>query len=140
MTNENKHYKQYTIEPIDFIHLLDLNFNIGNVVKYIIRRNFKKELKEDLKKAAQYLYFEIKRRMDCSYVAAAMGKETPDFRYQMPLLQEHRDIINRFLFELKEKDSRGWRILQETIFTNDLDQALRLIENYYIDDKEPWGE
>jgi hypothetical protein len=134
MTNQNKHYKQYTIEPIDFIHLLDLNFNMGNVVKYIIRRDFKNELKSDLKKAAQYLRYEIKRRLERVSIAETAGKETPDFRHQMPFLQEQRDVVNRFLFELKQKDLRGWCILQEAIFTNDLEQAIRFIDNYYFDD------
>ena len=48
-------------EPKDVIRDWDLNFNLGNVVKYI-SRNGRKEgnsVLQDLKKAKQYLEFEI---------------------------------------------------------------------------------
>jgi len=48
-------------EPKDVIRDWDLNFNLGNVVKYI-SRNGRKEgnsVLQDLKKARQYLDFEI---------------------------------------------------------------------------------
>lgn len=55
------HYTMGTIEPKDFIRDQDLNFNRGNVIKYVVRAGRKDESKEieDLKKAAQYLQFEI---------------------------------------------------------------------------------
>lgn len=50
-----------TYEPKDVIHDWDLNFNLGNVVKYISRNGRKTgESKiKDLRKARQYLDFEI---------------------------------------------------------------------------------
>lgn len=50
-------------EAIKVIQAWDLNFSLGNVVKYIARAGKKdpeREL-EDLEKAAQYLDFEIRR-------------------------------------------------------------------------------
>ena len=55
------HYKQGGIEPIDFINSHNLNFNLGNVVKYIVRSPYKGTQLEDLKKARDYINFEIER-------------------------------------------------------------------------------
>ena len=57
-----KHYvsgRQY--EPKDVIRDWELNFNLGNVVKYISRAGRKGHGKklEDLRKAKQYLEFEL---------------------------------------------------------------------------------
>lgn len=59
--NHPRHYTSHPsgIEPIDIVR--HMNFNLGNVVKYIFRADFKGGL-EDLKKAAWYLSDEIKRR------------------------------------------------------------------------------
>lgn len=46
-------------EPRDVIRDWDLNFNLGNVVKYASRAGRKGDILEDLKKAKQYLEFEI---------------------------------------------------------------------------------
>ena len=42
--NHPKHY-QAKIEPIEFIHIWDLNFNVGNVIKYVCRSVKKDESK-----------------------------------------------------------------------------------------------
>ena len=55
------HYKQGGIEPIKFINSHNLNFNLGNVVKYIVRSPYKGSQLEDLKKARDYINFEIER-------------------------------------------------------------------------------
>lgn len=68
--NHPSHYANSKIEPIDFIEDRNLNFNLGNVVKYISRCGKKKskglsaEAKalEDLKKARFYLEREIANR------------------------------------------------------------------------------
>lgn len=51
-------------ETIKVIEAWDLNFNLGNAVKYISRAGKKDAAKavEDLRKARQYLDFEIARR------------------------------------------------------------------------------
>ena len=46
-------------EPRKVIHDWELNFNLGCVVKYIARAGRKGAMIEDLKKARQYLDFEI---------------------------------------------------------------------------------
>lgn len=48
-------------EPIAVINDWDLNFNLGNTVKYISRAGRKVDAIEDLKKARFYLDYEIAR-------------------------------------------------------------------------------
>lgn len=54
------HYKTKEIDVIDFCKLYDLNFNEGNVIKYVARARRKGTHIEDLKKAIDYLEREIK--------------------------------------------------------------------------------
>lgn len=50
------HYKANGIEAIDVIETFDLNFHLGNVLKYILRAGRKtEEIQEDIKKAKWYL-------------------------------------------------------------------------------------
>lgn len=55
------HYQQGGIEPIDFINSNDLNFNLGNAIKYITRCNFKGNKRVDLLKAIDYINFELEK-------------------------------------------------------------------------------
>jgi len=57
--NHPSHYKVGGIETIDFIEAKKLNYNVGNVVKYITRADHKGNRKEDLLKAQWYLNREI---------------------------------------------------------------------------------
>ena len=61
-TNTPPHY-QGTIQPIDLINAQDLNFNLGNVVKYVCRAGKKQgeNILSDLEKAKDYINFEIER-------------------------------------------------------------------------------
>ena len=70
MVNHPDHYTSGKIEVIDFIEDKGLNFNLGNVVKYVARAGHKKssgksvdaKALEDLKKAQWYLNREISSR------------------------------------------------------------------------------
>ena len=65
--NHPTHYTSGKIEVIDFIEDKELNFNLGNVVKYVARCGRKKssgksmdaKALEDLKKARWYIDREI---------------------------------------------------------------------------------
>jgi hypothetical protein len=59
--NHPAHYKVGGVETIDFIEAKSLNYNLGNVVKYITRAGHKNDLVEDLKKARWYLNREISK-------------------------------------------------------------------------------
>lgn len=56
---ENAHYKQGKVEVIDTIESYNLNFNLGNAVKYICRCNYKGAKVNDLKKAIWYIKREL---------------------------------------------------------------------------------
>lgn len=53
--NNPAHYKIGGIETIDFIEAKSLDYNLGNVVKYITRADHKGNKLEDLRKAQWYL-------------------------------------------------------------------------------------
>lgn len=53
------HYEKLTPEPIAVIEQWELNFNLGNAVKYIARCDYKGQRKADLEKAIYYLRREI---------------------------------------------------------------------------------
>jgi hypothetical protein len=59
--NQPAHYKVGGIETIDFIEAKQLNYHLGNVVKYIARADNKGNRKEDLLKAQWYLGREIEK-------------------------------------------------------------------------------
>lgn len=59
LVNHPPHYKAGGVETIDFIEAKDLNYRLGNVVKYVSRAGRKGDPLEDLKKAAWYLNREI---------------------------------------------------------------------------------
>lgn len=68
MVNHPTHYTSTEIKcrcgaPIEVIQITrELNFCLGNVVKYVLRAGKKGDAIEDLKKAAKYIEFEIERR------------------------------------------------------------------------------
>jgi hypothetical protein len=62
MVNHPAHYKSGGIETIDFIEAKKLGYNLGNVVKYVSRSEYKGAPIEDLKKARWYLDREISNR------------------------------------------------------------------------------
>jgi hypothetical protein len=57
--NHPSHYKAGGIETIDFIEAKSLNYNLGNVIKYITRSDLKGNKLEDLQKAQWYLNREV---------------------------------------------------------------------------------
>lgn len=58
--NHPSHYNQ-GIEAIDIIESWELNFSLGNAIKYILRAPHKANQVEDLKKASWYILREIDR-------------------------------------------------------------------------------
>lgn len=63
LVNHPPHYTKGGIETIDFIEAKDLNYRLGNVVKYVSRAGKKdSDPLEDLRKARWYLDREISAR------------------------------------------------------------------------------
>lgn len=48
------HYKDFTIQPIEFIHANNIPFIEGNIIKYIVRWRSKNGV-EDLRKVQHYV-------------------------------------------------------------------------------------
>ena len=67
------HY-QGNIQPIDLINAQNLNFNLGNVVKYVCRAGKKQgeNVLSDLEKAKNYINYEIER---INYGGRRMNKQ-----------------------------------------------------------------
>jgi len=61
--NSPAHYLVGGIETIDFIEAKQLNYNLGNAVKYIARSGHKDDRKQDIEKAVWYLKREISRML-----------------------------------------------------------------------------
>lgn len=53
--NKPQHYNTTKLQPIDVIEAWDLEYHLGNVVKYIARAPFKGSQIQDLEKARWYL-------------------------------------------------------------------------------------
>ena len=62
-TNTTPQHYQGTVQPIDLINAQNLNFNLGNVVKYVCRAGKKQgeNVLSDLEKAKNYINYEIER-------------------------------------------------------------------------------
>ena len=61
-TDGPDYYQRGNIEVWDFIRDQNLNYHLGNVIKYICRAGYKDDDLKDLKKAAHYLLNEIDNR------------------------------------------------------------------------------
>lgn len=61
MINHPQHYNKGKYEAIEVIEDWQLNFNLGNTVKYIARAGHKDDIIQDLKKSLWYLQREINR-------------------------------------------------------------------------------
>ena len=57
----SEHYQKAKPEPIEVIEGWNLDFTLGNVIKYIGRYKFKGQSKQDLEKALWYLERAVKR-------------------------------------------------------------------------------
>jgi hypothetical protein len=54
------HYNK-KVQPIDLIEAFDMNFNLGNVIKYVSRAGLKGNAYDDLEKAFYYLRKEMEK-------------------------------------------------------------------------------
>ena len=61
MVNHPSHYNVKGFEVIDIIDAFNLNFNMGNALKYLLRADKKGNKKQDIQKALWYLQREINK-------------------------------------------------------------------------------
>ena len=59
MAHSPSYYTRGTIEVWDFIRDQELNYHLGNAIKYICRAGYKDDKIEDLEKAVHYLNNEL---------------------------------------------------------------------------------
>ena len=76
-TNETgpTYYKRGSIQVWDFIRDQELNFHLGNAIKYICRADHKYDDIEDLSKAIHYLSNEIEFRTSQRVQECIRGQE-----------------------------------------------------------------
>ena len=74
LIHKPKHYCFSKFEPKDVIRAWGLNFNLGSVIKYIARAGRKDDIIQDLKKAREFLTFEI----DALEEERGIKKDEPD--------------------------------------------------------------
>lgn len=102
--NENKenfdvvknpaHYcKGRIYEPRKVIHDWDLNFNLGSAVKYIARAGRKKDAIEDLKKAIQYIEFELEEMESKNEELSKLKKENEDLLHKRAVANAGTKLI-----------------------------------------------
>ena len=61
MVDHPDHYNRGKYEAIDVIEDWQMNFNLGNALKYLSRAGHKDDIIQDLKKARWYIDREIQR-------------------------------------------------------------------------------
>lgn len=76
MVNHPLHYKSASgLEAIDVIEAFELDFRLGNVIKYILRKGRKGNPEQDLRKARWYL----DRAIEKLSAAAEESKAAPQY-------------------------------------------------------------
>lgn len=91
-----EHYNRLNPQPKDVIRAWGLNFNLGSAVKYISRAGHKDDIVQDLKKAQEFIQFEI----DAIEGARAERKEPPvhsNCKCGMKDKPKHDDILDALL-------------------------------------------
>ncbi len=81
------YYRRGSVEVWSFIRDQELNFHLGNAIKYICRAGYKDSKIEDLKKAIHYLQNELHHEENLSISA---GKGIP-IQIQYSVLQGARN-------------------------------------------------
>lgn len=88
--NHPPHYTQHPIECIDVSE--NLNFNLGNALKYVWRHTEKGNSKEDLAKAEWYLRREVIRRHNQESYKPSLAEAITQFDDSA-----HQEILSRIL-------------------------------------------
>ena len=90
-TNESgpKYYRRGSIQVWDFVRDQELNFHLGNVIKYVCRAGHKDDDIEDLSKAIHYLSNEIEFRTSQRVQRSIQRKELTESQ-----LAEYAEELN----------------------------------------------
>jgi len=88
------YYKRGSIETWDFIRASDLNFHLGNAIKYIVRAGYKDSKVEDLKKAIHYLENEL-QHTDSTRTSKRIPLEFRSWENEHPQRQRQAEEFDR---------------------------------------------
>ena len=91
MAKGPSYYQRGTCDVWDFIRQQELNFHLGNAIKYICRAGYKDSKIQDLEKAIHYLENELHHEKDL-YFRASQG-----IPYEVPIKEldgSLREIIS----------------------------------------------
>ena len=83
------YYKRGSIQVWDFVRDQNLNFHLGNVIKYVCRAGYKEDDIEDLSKALHYLSNEIEFRTSQRVQKSIQRKELTESQ-----LAEYAEELN----------------------------------------------
>lgn len=89
-----EHYNRLNPQPKDVIRAWGLNFNLGSAVKYISRAGHKDDIVQDLKKAQEFIQFEI------DAIEGARRKDPPvhpNCKCAMKDKPKHEDFMDAML-------------------------------------------
>ena len=83
-TNETgpTYYRRGSIQVWDFVRDQELNFHLGNVVKYVCRAGHKFDDIDDLEKAIHYLQNEVEFRTSQRVQECVRSEELPNIAFQ----------------------------------------------------------
>ena len=85
------HYTHTKIEPIKVINSINLGFNLGSAYKYLARAGHKGSYTDDLKKAIDFIGYEIEQQ---TFFCDADTMQIIDEVRQ----QEDNDYLDKFLY------------------------------------------
>ena len=76
------YYRRGSIQVWDFVRDQELNFHLGNVIKYVCRAGHKFDDIDDLEKAIHYLQNEVEFRTGKRVQECVRSPELPEIAYQ----------------------------------------------------------
>ena len=76
------YYKRGKAQVWDFIRDNDLNFHLGNAVKYIARAGYKDSKKEDLIKAIHYLENELEHTINTTATSPGVSEGISSAKFE----------------------------------------------------------
>jgi len=77
-----QYYRRGSIQVWDFIRDQELNFHLGNVIKYVCRAGHKYDDIDDLEKAIHYLQNEVEFRTSQRVQECIRSEELTDIAFQ----------------------------------------------------------
>ena len=92
------YYQRGSTDVWDFIREQELNFHLGNAIKYICRAGYKDSKIQDLEKAIHYLENELEHEENLS-IRSGEGIPIP--------IQSKKQDLEREPFVSEESDRRG---------------------------------